>query len=335
MNKRLFSISRGIFVTLLAATAWGTSWANGPATDAIQKYPTKPISLIVPFPPGAVGDVMARIVGVELAKELRQPVVVENKAGANGNIGAAQVARAEPDGYTLLMGYLGTLLINPSLIKKMPFDSLQDLTPITTVVELPLMVFENSSVPARNLKELVEYARARPDAVTFGAGMGTVGHLVGSLFSVRNGLKLNFIPHKNSSHAALELAAGRIDLMFDTPSNLGGFMQQGKVRALAITAEKRLAEYPDVPTVVEEGHPELVARSWFGLFGPKALPPEIAMFLNRKVAEIIMRPDITERLRKAGLQPFVSPTPQAFAESMRADLPKWAERVKASGVEAQ
>ncbi|RCW67331.1 Bug family tripartite tricarboxylate transporter substrate binding protein [Pseudorhodoferax soli] len=301
-------------------------------------WPSKPIRMVVPFAPGGTTDILARAVAVELTKSLGQPVVVDNKAGAGGNIGADIVAKAAPDGYTILMGTVGTHAINKWLYDKMPYDPVKDFAPISLVAGVPNVMVVNAekarALKIHNVKDFIAYAKANPGKLNMASsGNGTSIHMAGELFKTMTGAYMVHFPYRGSGPALMDMVAGSMDVMFD---NLPSAMQQikaGKLTALAVTSAQRSAALPDVPTVEQAGGPELKgfeASSWFGLLAPAGTPPEIVARIQQDVAKAIKTQEVNERLLAQGAIPSGN-TPQQFAALIGAELKKWQPVVKASG----
>ena len=304
----------------------GTSSAQTAA-----RFPDRPIRLVVGVPPGGSTDLVARIVGEQLGRQLGQPVVVENRGGAAGNIGAELVAKSPPDGYTLFLAPIGTVAINPSLYANLPFDTMRDFAAISQLTSLPMAMLVHPSVPARTPKEFIEYARARPGQVNFASGgSGTGTHLAGELFKMLSGVEMTHVPYKGNGPAMADLLAGRVLVMFDQISTALPQMQGGKLRALGVTTAKRSAVAPDVPTLAEAGLPGFDMTTWHGLVAPAGTPAEIIAKLNAEVVKALDSPEVRERFKANGIDP-VSSTPQQFGALMQSEIVRWRDVVKASG----
>ncbi|MCZ2495877.1 tripartite tricarboxylate transporter substrate binding protein [Xylophilus sp. Kf1] len=333
MSKPSHSPRRQVLSFLAAAAALTVGGSLYPLTDAHaqEAWPARPITLVVPFPAGGTTDIVARLAGVELSRELGQPVVIDNRPGAGGNIGAQMVARAAPDGYTLVMGTVGTHAINPSLYKKMPYDHLKDFAPISRVANVPNLLVANTSQPFKTVPELIAYAKANPDKLTFASsGNGTSIHLAGELFKVLTGVKMQHIPYKGSAPALADLIAGQTSIMFDNLPSSISFVRAGKLRPIAITTQARSAELPDVPTVSESGVPGFDAGSWFGLLAPANTPPAIVKRIDDALMKVMETTDLKKKIMDQGGVP-VAETPDKFAAYIRAETTKWAKVVKESG----
>ena len=305
--------------------------ALSPATAWAQGYPAKPIRLVVPFPPGGSLDVVARAIGQRLSVAWGQPVVIDNRPGAGGNIGADLVAKSAPDGYTILEGALSTHAVNVSLYSRMPYDPVRDFAPITLVAVTPNVLVLNPSVPASSVKELIAYAKANPGKLSFGSGSnGSAGHLAGELFKTEAGVDMVHVPYKGAAPAMQDLLGGRIQLMFD---NLANSMQQvraGKLKALAVTTAQRSALVPDLPTLSETGLPGFDIYTWWGFFAPAGTPKEIVAKWNAEVARILNTQEMKEFFAQQGAEPAPD-SPEEFAALIRREIPKYAKIVKDSG----
>jgi len=296
-----------------------------------QPYPSKPVRLIVPFAPGGATDVIARLTGQKLSESLGQQFVVDNRPGANGNIGTEMAVKAAPDGYTLVMSYDGTLAINPSVYRKMPFDPQKDLVPVASVAQLPLLMVVNSEFGAKNVAEFVAYAKANPGKVNFsGAGYGSAGHLAAELFRARAGIDIVHVNYKGGGQAVQDLLGGQIQMLMTGLTTVEGHVKAGKLRALAFTSGKRMPGAPEVPTFAEEGY-AVVAYSWYGILAPAGTPPEIVKKLNAEVNRILQLPEVRERLTALGTEP-TGGTPEKFAETIRTDTARWAKVVGDAGI---
>jgi tripartite-type tricarboxylate transporter receptor subunit TctC len=296
-------------------------------------YPSKPIKLIVPFPAGGTTDIVARTIGQELTKTWGQQVIVENRPGAGGNIGSEAVAKAPADGYTLLMGTVGTHGINASVYKKLPYDAVKDFAPITLATSVPNILVVHPALPVKSVKELIAYAKANPGKLNFASsGNGTSIHLAGELFKTMTGVQMTHVPYKGSAPALTDLLGGQVQLMFDNMPSALPHVKTGKLRALAVTAAKRSPATPDLPTIAESGVPGFEATSWFGLLAPAGTPKEIVTKLNKEVVRILKTPDVKERLLAQGAEP-VGNSPEQFAGHIKAEIVKWRKVVEVSGAQ--
>jgi tripartite-type tricarboxylate transporter receptor subunit TctC len=313
---------------LLLATVAGLPGQAGAQTAG---YPNKPVTIIVPFTAGGNTDAFARMVGDELDKALGQRFLVENKPGAGGNLGAAQVARATPDGYTLGMGTVSTHAINPSLYKKLPYDPDTAFAPVSLIATLPNVLVVNPEIQAKSVPELVDLLKAKPGEHTYASsGPGTSPHLGAELFATRTGTKMTHVPYKGSGQSIMDVVAGHVDMVFDNIPTAAQQAKAGKVRALAVTSLERAPLLPDVPAMAEF-LPGFEATSWHGLFAPGGTPKEIVDKVSGEVQRIMKLPHIQERMQAMGAKP-IGNTPDEFAQHISVERKKWAEVVKASGV---
>jgi tripartite-type tricarboxylate transporter receptor subunit TctC len=302
-----------------------------------QTYPNKPIKLVVPFPAGGTTDILARAVGNELTKAWGQQVIVDNRAGAGGNVGTDIVAKSPPDGYTLLMGTVGTHSINQSLYAKLPFNPIKDFSPVTLVASVPNVLVVNAALAERNkidnVKSFIDYARANPGKLNMASsGNGTSIHLAGELFKTMTKTFMVHIPYRGSSPAMTDLIGGQADLMFDNLPSAMPFIKTGKLKALAVTSSKPSPALPGIPTIAQSGG-ELAgyeASSWFGILAPAGTPPEIVNKLQQEIARSLASPAIKEKMVAQGAEP-VGNTPEQFAELIQSETKKWAKVVKDSG----
>jgi tripartite-type tricarboxylate transporter receptor subunit TctC len=302
-----------------------------PALARAQSFPARPIRLVVPFPPGGPTDIVARPLAQGLSEALRQQVVIENRAGAGGVIGADAVAKAPADGYTLLMATVGTHAINASLFRKLPYDPVRDFTALGLAATSPVAVVVPAAAPIASVAELVAAARKEPGQLAFGtAGNGTPGHLTGEMFAKAAGVDLRHIPYKGSAPAVTDLLGGQIPLMFDPVQSVLPHVQSGKLRALAVSSRARAAVLPQVPTLAEAGLKDFEAIAWWALFGPAGLPEPVAAALAAATDAVVRGDTFRERLGNLGVQPAAM-TLAAFAEFHRAELAKWGRAVRDSG----
>ena len=295
-------------------------------------WPTKPVKIVVTFPPGGAPDTLARLLADKWSQSLGQPVTVDNKPGAGGNIGADFVAKSAADGTTLVIGTVGTHAINQSLYTTMPYNNVRDFTPVTFLASTPNMLVVNNSVPAKNVKELIELAKKQP--LTFGSsGSGTSIHLSGELFNTLAGVKMQHIPYKGRAQAVPDLLGGRITMIFDNMPSALPLVKAGEIRAIAVTSATRSAAAPNVPTLAESGLPQFEATSWFALLGPAGMPRDVQLRINAETARVLALPDVKEKLATLGLDPAPG-TPEALAALIQAETAKWARVVKESGAKA-
>ncbi len=304
------------------------------ALPVAAQYPAKPIRLVVPFPPGGATDIVARVVADKLTQAMGQPVSVENRPGAGGTIGSDLVAKATPDGYTLLMATTSTHAVAPALYAKLPYDALRDFTPVANVASSPLILVVSSSLPVSNVKELAAYAKANPGRLSYASsGNGTVNHLTGEMLKTAIGADLVHVPYKGSALAFPDVMEGRVPLMFDYAISMLPQIKTGKMRALAVTSLKRTATLPDIPTMDASGLPGFESILWLGLFAPPATPRDIVAKVNAEVAKLLQLADVRDKFAQQGADP-VGGSPEQFAALIRADIAKWGKIVKDSGAKA-
>ena len=308
--------------------------ALGAATGfaAAQGYPTRPIRMVVTFPSGGAPDILARLVSEKAG--LGQPVVVDNKPGAGGNIGAEIVAKSPGDGYTLVMGTVGTHSINGALYAKMPYDMVKDFTPVSLIASAPNLLVVNNDLPVKNVRELIAYMKANPNKLSFGSpGIGTSVHVSGELFKSMTGTSMTHVPYKGRQFAIPDLVGGSIQVMFDNMPSALPMAKEGKIRALAQTTAKRSAAAPDIPTVAETV-PGFEATTWFALFAPAGTPREIVLRLNAELQRVFKLPEVSDKLKALGLEPWIS-SPEELGRYQAAEITKWAKVVKDSGARAE
>lgn len=299
-----------------------------------QGYPSRPVRFVVPYSPGGSADTLARTLSASLTERLGQQVVVDNRTGANGDIGMALVARAQPDGYTIVLGYIGNLGIGPAWYAQMPYDPLKDFTSITQAVGGTNMLVVHPSVPAKTLREFIAYTKANPKKVTFAsAGVASVGHMTGELLNTLAGIDLTHVPYKGTGQAITDLLGGHIKVM------IGGFasslihVRSGKLHGIATTGLRRTPAAPDIPTIAESGFPGFETSSWFGVLGPAKLPRPIVMRLNGEIGKSLHEPAAVKRLEGVGFE-IVTGTPEAFTAYMKSEIAKWTKVIK-SGTRAK
>lgn len=322
---RLLCFALGLLVGMATAP-------QASAQTAAANFPSKPVRIIVPQTPGGASDALARIVGQKLSEKWGQPVVVENRPGAGGNIGMDAVAKSPGDGYTLLMSYVGSHAINPSIYSKLPFDPENDFVAVATLANVPFVAVVNASVPVNNIKALVSYASSKP--VSFGsAGNGSVNHLLGEMFNTASGAKMQHVPYKGAAPALTDLISGQIQVVFTSLPSVAQHIRGGTVRGLAVTGSKRAAAFKDIPTIAESGFPGFVINPWFGFFASKGTPAQVVRQINADVKKVMEDKDLLEKFATLGAEPFES-TPQDFQAMLRADIKTWAVVVKSSGATA-
>ena len=314
---------------LLAAFALVSS------ASAQGTYPNRQITIVVGFSAGGSTDIVARLLAEEMRKSWGQPVIIDNRPGAGGNIGASMVAKAKPDGYTLLMGSVGPLAINASLYASMPYDNLKDFTPISLVVHVPNMLVVNPrAMPVQTFAEFVALLKANPGRYFYAStGTGTSSHLSGELLKTMAGVEITHVPYKGAVALNDLLVGDQVHFMFATIPSVIEFVRAGRLRALAVTSKNRSAAVPQIPTVAESGFPEFEASSWFGLLGPAELPRDIVLKLQGETARALKIPELRDTLVQQGADPVAS-TPEEFAAYMRSETAKWAKVVRASGAKA-
>jgi tripartite-type tricarboxylate transporter receptor subunit TctC len=308
--------------------------ALAPLFAVAQAYPAKPVRFVVPYPAGGPLDTVARLLGQKVAESLKQAVIVDNKPGAGGNIGADAVAKSTADGHTILMGAVATHAINPSLYAAMPYDAARDFIPVTQVAATPNVLVIHPSIPATNVQEFVAYAKANPGKLNFGSGSsGSAGHLAGELFKTLAGVEMTHEPYKGAAPAMQDLVAGRIQLMFDNLASALAQVRAGKVRALAVTTAKRSPLAPELPTIAESGLAGFDINTWFGIFVPAGTPRDVIDRLQAEFTRALAAPDVREKMLNLGAEP-VGNRPEEFATYIRSEAEKYARLVKSSGARA-
>ena len=302
-----------------------------PFAAQAQGYPNKPLRLVVTFPPGGAPDILARLFADKA--QLGQPVVVDNKPGAGGNIGAEMVAKAPADGYTIVMGTVGTHSINGALYRQMPYDMVKDFAPLGHVASAPNLLVVNNDLPVKTVAELISYMKANPNKLSFGSpGIGTSVHVSGELFKSMTGTQMTHVPYKGRQFAIPDLVGGSIQVMFDNMPSALPMAKEGKIRALAQTTATRSAAAPDVPTVAETV-PGFEATTWFAMFAPAGTPKDIVAKLNAEMQRVYKLPDVAEKMKTLGLEPWIS-TPEELTKYQATEITKWAKVVKDSGAKA-
>ncbi|HEX9462990.1 MAG TPA: tripartite tricarboxylate transporter substrate binding protein [Alphaproteobacteria bacterium] len=313
-------------LAVLLTAALGGSGAHA------QVYPSHPIKFVVPYPAGGAADILARVVGQKLSEQLGQPVVIDNRPGAGTAIGSDLVAKAPPDGYTILMGTVSSHAINPALNTNVGYDPVKDFAPIAPVASLPFILDVHPAVPARSVAELIALAKAQPGKLNFAsAGNGTSNHLAGELFKSMAGIDIVHVPYRGSAPALSDVIAGQVTMMFDLTITSLPQIEARQVRALAITTPKRSALAPDLPTVAESGLPGYAVDAWFGVFAPAGTPPPVVKRLNTETVAALKLPDVRERLASQGAEPLTG-TSEEFAAYVRSEAAKWAKLVHDSGM---
>jgi tripartite-type tricarboxylate transporter receptor subunit TctC len=316
-----------------AAVLAALGLAGAPA--GAQDYPSRPIKLVVPFAAGGGSDIVARTVAQKLAESLGQPVVVENKPGAGGNIGTDQVAKAPPDGYTIVMGVFGPIAVNPSLFSKLPYDPIRDFEPITQAVTVTNMLVVHPSVPANTVAELIEYGRKNPGKLASATGgTGTAGHMASELFKSMTKLDMAVIPYKGAAPAVNDVLGGQVPMTFEALLSTLPHVKAGKLKAIAVTTSTRSSLLPNVPTIAEAGLKGYDANNWYGFLAPARTPQPVIDKLNREMVKVLALPEVKEKLAGVGAEP-VGNSPQEFAAVIRADVAKWKRIVQETGAKAE
>jgi tripartite-type tricarboxylate transporter receptor subunit TctC len=310
-----------ILTALVCVTAYGQEW------------PTKPLRLILPFPPGGGTDILGRLIAERLSAGLGQAVIAENRGGAGGNVGAEAAARSAPDGYTIVL-VAPSLAISPALYSKINYDPVKDFAPISLVATVPNVMVTQPTLPAQNLVEFIQYAKAKPGALNFGSGgAGTSNHLAGELFNIVTGVKLVHVPYKGVNLAMQDVLAGNVHLVFIGIPAAAPHIKSGKLRALAVVAPRRSPALPDVPTVSEAGLHNFDVTTWYGILAPAGTPRPIVNRLNGELVKILNSPEMKEKLAATGTEPLTS-TPEEFADYIKREMAKWADVIKRAGVKA-
>lgn len=317
----------------LLAIIIGAGVVAGATPVIAQTYPSKPIRIIVPYPPGGITDILGRLVAQKLNAAWGQPVVVENRPGAGTNLGSELVAKAPPDGYVLLWAGIANT-VGPALYPKLPYDPLRDFAWITNLAKVPVMIVAHPSVPVHNARELIALAKAKPGRLTFGsAGIATSGHLAGELLRSMAHINITHVPYKGSAYALTDAISGQIDLYFGAMASPMPHVKAGRLRALAVTSLRRAAAAPDLPTLDEQGVKGFETSTWYGVAAPAGTPGDIVGKLHDEIVRIIKLPEVRERLAAEGAD-FVGDTPAEFTNFVKAELAKWGRVVKQSGAKA-
>lgn len=318
MNK-IFALVAAFFLAGLTAAA------------AAQNYPVKPIRFIAPFPPGGSTDFLARLVALKMSDSLGQQVVVENRGGAGGTIGVEAAARSAPDGYTIVMGHIGTFGVNPTLYPKLPYDAIRDFAPITLLAMVPNGMVVHPALPARTVKEFLALARAKPKQLLYGSGgNGSAAHLAAAYFEYLAKIQLTHVPYKGTGPALIDLVAGQTSMMITGMPAVMPHVRSNRLRLIAVGTAKRLTQFPDLPTIGESGVPGYDATQWYGVLAPAGTPRAIVMKLNAEMSKALALPDVREKLAADGTLP-VGNTPEEFGAHIKAEIARWAPVVKASG----
>ena len=302
---------------------------------AAQAFPTKPVRFVVPFAPGGSTDTLARALGQKLSDSLGQQVVIDNRSGGNGNIGMEIVAKAPPDGHTIVLGYIANVAIGPSLYEKLPFDPIRDYEAITLLATSPNVLVAHPTVQVKDLKDVIALAKAKPGSLNYAsASVASVGHLTGELLNQLAGIKMTHVAYKGSGQAVTDLLGGHIQLMFSGFSSVMPHIKSGKLRPLVQTGEKRSPALPDVATIAESGFPKFEATAWYGVHAPAKTPKPVVARLNSEFVKALKMPDVRERLGALGFE-LVGSTPEHYASYIRTEIKKWEKVVKASGAKPE
>ena len=319
----------------LAAMCGAAAMTLAATVSIAQSYPAKPVRLVVPFPPGGPADSVARILAQKLTDALGQNVVVDNRAGATGTIGAGIVAKSPPDGYTLLLGTSNELAMSPGLFEKLPYEPTRDFTPLSNVINFPNILVVNPHLPARSVTELVALARAKPGQLSFAtSGIGSTNHLTGVVFQEIEKVKINYVPYKGGGPAVTDLMGGHVDTMFATMPSVVPFVKSNKLKALVLTDNKRWTALPDVPSAKEAGVPGLIVITWNGVLAPAGLPDAIVARLNTDIGTVANSTDMKDRMRAQAAE-IGTTTPEEFAAMLRNDYAKWSKVIKQAGLRAE
>jgi tripartite-type tricarboxylate transporter receptor subunit TctC len=306
--------------------------AAGPTAAQAQSYPSRPIRFIVPYPPGGSTDTYSRIIGIKLGEGLGQPLVMDNRVGAAGSVGAELAAKAAPDGYTIVLGQDSNMVVGQAVRSKKNYDTLRDFAPISLVVRTPQVIVVNDASPLRSVKDLIAAAKAKPGALTYAtAGVAGSSHVLGTFFNMAAGIDTLHVPYKGGGPGMLELRAGRVSYMMTSMVSALGQARDGRARLLAVTGTKRSHLFPDVPTMGESGFPGFETILWHGLMAPAKVPREVVVRINREIVKVLGMPDVQKLLQAEG--GYVSPsTPEEFAAFLRADVDRWTKMVKQTGI---
>jgi tripartite-type tricarboxylate transporter receptor subunit TctC len=303
--------------------------------QAQDAYPTKSIRTIILVVPGGGADITARMVGQKLTEAWGQQVIVDNRPGANGIVGMETAARATPDGYTLVLGTIGPVAVNPSLYRKLPYDPVADFAPVARAVSALNVLVVHPSLPVNSVKDLIAYARANPAKLNFGSsGVGFADHLAGELFNSLAGVKMTHVPYKGGAPAMIDLLGGNVQLIFATVSTAITHIKAGKIRSLAVTSAKRVEQFADWPTVAEAGLPGFSVDNWYGFLAPRGAPRPIVIKLHAEINRVLDAPDVKERLAGVGIFAFPGATPEVFGDYIKSEIRKYADVVQAAGVRA-
>lgn len=321
---------------LVAASALAVALAGGPLPATAQgTYPTKPIRLIVPFTPGGVTDTSGRLVAEQLSKRLGQQIIVDNRPGASGNIGTQMVASAEPDGYTLVLGFDGTMVINPHVFTKLPFDTLKDFAPVGKIGDAVLILVSYPGLPAKTLKEVIALSKTQAGGLSYGtSGTGGTPHIAGELLKLRSGANLLHVPYKGGGQAMTDVLGGNIPLVYTAVAGAYQYVKSGKLHAVAVSSAQRVKSLPDVPTFIESGVPDFEVNSWVGILAPARTPKPVLDRLNAELNATLNDPELRDKLAAIGITATPG-TGDQFVEQMKRDLARYGPVVKAAGIKAE
>jgi tripartite-type tricarboxylate transporter receptor subunit TctC len=326
---------QGYCLAVVLALCSGLAAAQAPAAGAEQSYPSRPLRVIVPFPPGGPTDLYARLIAQKLQESWGQPVLVENRAGGTGQIGTGMVMQSPADGYTLLFTSNSAHVISPLLRNPRPFDSVRDFTPVSMALKYPMYLLINPALPAKTVAEFIALAKARPGQLNYSSvGIGSGGHLACEMFNIAAGTNVMHVPYKGAAPAQAALVAGEVQMFCDSVGNSQALVNAGKMRGLAVTAPRRSSAVPEVPTMGEAGVSGMEAYIWLGLLGPAGIPPGILARLNAEVVKIMNQPEVRERVQKGG-NDLVANTPEQFARDMREEQDMWARVIREKNIKAE
>ena len=307
----------------------------GAAAIAADVYPARPIRIVILVVPGGGADITSRAIGQKLTEAWGQQVIVDNRPGGNGIVGMDIARNANPDGYTMVLGTIGPVAVNPSLYAKLPYDSVKDYAPVARAVSALNVLVVHPSVPVKSVKDLIAHAKANPSKLNYGSsGVGFADHLAGELFNKMTGVKMTHVPYKGGAPAMIDLVGGNINLIFATVSTALPSMKAGRIRALAVTFANRVEQFSDIPTVAESGVPGFAVDNWYGFQAPRGVPKEIVAKLHNEINRIMTLPDVTARLAGLGIFPFTLPTSAAYGDYIQSEIKKYAEVVKGAGLRA-
>ena len=304
-----------------------------PASPAqAQEYPARSVRLIIPFAPGGSNDILGRLIAARLTETLGQQVVPDNRPGAGGSIGAEVAAKSPPDGYTIVIGHIGTLAVNPTLYRKLAYNPVSDFQPISLLAKVPNIMVVHPSVPAKSVKELIALARAQPGALVYGSGgNGGAGHLATEYFKLMAKVVITHVPYKGTGPAIVDLLSGQTQLVFAGVPGISAQVRAGRLRALGVSTTRRLAVFPDVPTIAEAGVPGYEATQWYGVLAPAGTPRPVVERLNREIVGVLKTKQMQDRLAADGSEPYAS-TPEEFAAYIKSEIARWAPVIKAAGI---